>query len=67
MASRRKRGPMALRLQLWLDLPLSKQVCDMERRRQFWDLLKFRAGPGVLDQRPLTARSGRPELVTYSA
>jgi len=28
MASRRKRGPVALRHQLWLDLPLSTMDCD---------------------------------------
>jgi hypothetical protein len=38
MASRRKRGPVALRLQLWLDLPLSDVTAikaKIRKTRQF--------------------------------
>ena len=41
--SRRKRGPVALRHQLWLILPLSQvesRICEI--CRQFWNLLKTR-------------------------
>ena len=39
-ASRRKRGPVALRLQLWLDLPFSNASMRFNRkRRQFRDVL----------------------------
>jgi hypothetical protein len=38
MASRRKRGPVALRFQLWLDLPLSGQLWDVGKSSQFWDV-----------------------------
>ena len=32
---------MALRPQLWLDLPLSRvELCALTDRRQFWDVLK---------------------------
>jgi hypothetical protein len=44
MASRRKRGPVALRLQLWLDLPLSnvtKLYAPKGKSRQFGDVLNW--------------------------
>ena len=38
--SRRKRGPVTLRLQLWLDLPLSQNVFSYDyESSQFWDVL----------------------------
>ena len=41
-ASRRKRGPVALRLQLWLDLLLSRQRLSVYIWLcQFWDLPKL--------------------------
>ena len=40
-AAWRKRGPVALRHQLWLILPLSRRrFCFIGRRCQFWDVLK---------------------------
>ncbi len=40
MASRRKRGPVALRLQLWLELPLSGLNLRLrEKGCQFWHVL----------------------------
>jgi hypothetical protein len=47
MASRRKRGPVALRLQLWLDLPLSELLCALRKVGQLWDVLRTRIGTFV--------------------
>jgi hypothetical protein len=44
MASRRKRGPVALRHQLWLVLPLFRNAFSASaKRRQFWEVPKLEA------------------------
>jgi len=44
---------VALRLQLWLDLPLSiEEIYQLSKTCQFWDVLKLEVVQVSLDDRP---------------